>query len=54
MTHLHLSFEGVMKMPLVNLSLFISESSPRLKKDNEEVELDTYYGKVKAKRKFII
>lgn len=41
-------------MSLVNLSLFISESSPRYDKNENEVEMDTYYGKVTAERKFII
>lgn len=53
MSHLHMSFEQVMNTPLIHVSLLISESSPHYEKKNT-VELDTYYGKVTAERKFII
>jgi len=55
MNHLHLTYEQVMNTPLCHLSLLISESTPRYKKEkSKEVELDTYWGKVKAKKQFII
>jgi len=58
MNHLHLSYEQVMNTPISTVSLLVSESVPRYTKpkpkDGDTVELETYSGKVKAKRKFII
>jgi len=58
MSHLHMSYEEVMNAPLLNVSLYVSESTPRFDRDKDDdddtVEIDTYYGKVKAKKQFII
>lgn len=57
MAHLHMTYEEVMRTPIIHVNLLVSESSPRYDKDDDEddeVTLDTYYGEVKAKKKFII
>jgi hypothetical protein len=44
-----------MEMPFSAINLLVTESIPRARQsDDDEVEMDTYYGKVKAKKKFII
>jgi hypothetical protein len=55
MNHLHLTYDQIMDMPFAMINLCLTESIPRSRKPkSNEVELDTYWGKVKATKKFII
>jgi hypothetical protein len=55
MNHLHIKYEEVLRMPIVHLNLLIRESTPHYtKKKKDTVTMETYWGTVEAKKRFII